>query len=378
MRSMMKRRSLGLTVVFWLLCLSGCAPLSVPRPVPRLLQPDSSGLAISLKIRAPVALFSRAPDVVFFAKTDGGGGIRQIQLLRSNYAKEGRVYFLNLPPGSYAAVAAFNSVEGRGYITYFPKELVEQTQVTVRRGEVAFMGHYVVDQSVGLSEADPIQLHYSEVIAPGTAKSGFGLLFSGLFQYRGSINEARWDSETRNELLVKAKEDLAEGGWMALMAPASGPPRPAAASPARVYTNRVHSWSVSYPDGWILNDTDPGSVKLQPPPGSGFGLVGVHSITYISAQSLEDFTEKALAGWERNLRPGLKAVTLSRRTIRLANDVPAIEVIHELGTGETGKSRKIHTFVKGKGFILDAETYSQSWDLMQPDFDRILGSFTIQ
>jgi hypothetical protein len=217
--------------------IGGCATL----PVPKLQQADSSGIGISLRIRAPIKWFSREPDTVYFVKTDADGGLRQIQLIRSNYAKEGRVYFLNLPPGSYAAVAAvFSQTQGpspvpvgppppgisvnvvvgggrTGYTTYFPKELIEQTLVTVRKGELVFMGHYVIDQSPGLSEADPIQLHFAEVIAPGATKSGIGHFFSSDYHYRGSIHEARHDDETRSEFLARAREDLAAGGWAGLI-----------------------------------------------------------------------------------------------------------------------------------------------------------------
>jgi hypothetical protein len=223
-------RRLGLVLLGGCL-IGGCATV----PVPKLQQADSSGIGISLKIRAPIKIFSREPHTVYFVKTDADGGIRQILLLRSNYAKDGRVYFLNLPPGSYAAVAAvFSQTQGpagptqpgfnitvgggrTGYTTYFAKDLIEQTQVTVRKGELAFMGHYVVDQSGGLSEAEPIQLHYADVIAPGASKSGVGHFLSSDYHYRGSIHEAKRDDETRSEFLSRAREDLAEGGWAGLI-----------------------------------------------------------------------------------------------------------------------------------------------------------------
>jgi len=106
--------------------------------------------------------------------------------------------------------------------------------------------------------------------------------------------------------------------------------------------------------------------------------VGIHSIKNVSSPSLEEFTEKALAGWRRGLRPELRTATISRQSIRLANDVPAMEVVHEIGTDQTGKSRKTFALVGGRGFIIDAETYRRVWDTVEPDFGRIVRSFTIQ
>jgi hypothetical protein len=204
-------------------------------PIPKVEQPESSAVGIAVKTRAPFGWPTEEPRVVFFVRVDNERDIRQPSILRSNYAKDGRVYLLNVPPGEYAAVASFYAKKpipaapvqpgfsvsvsmGRtGYTTYFPKELVEQTRVSVGKGQFVFAGSYVVSTSVGLSEADQIQLHYAEVIAPGASKSGIGHMFSGDYHYRGSIHEAKRDDNTKNEFLMKAKVDLAEGGWSAIV-----------------------------------------------------------------------------------------------------------------------------------------------------------------
>lgn len=217
--------------------LVGCATV---QPVPQLTRPESSGLGIAIKLRAPITWFSKEPDVIYFAKVDEEQDLLQPQkhqIIQSNYAKDGRVYLLNAPPGTYVAVAAFLSqapvlpaappgpgvsvsfsiVTGRrGYTTYFPKDVVEQTRIKVGERDFAFMGSYVVDQSVGLGEADPVQTHYSNIIAPGAGRGGLlGQMFSGDYHYRGTNYEVKNDDQTRNEFFGKAREDLAEGGWAA-------------------------------------------------------------------------------------------------------------------------------------------------------------------
>ena len=199
---------------------------------PKVEDPQASAIGIQVETQAPVGIFSHKPDRIFFVRIDGEGNIEQNQVIPSNFAKDGRIYLLNAKPGKYAAVAAFRSQAGSpfapapqpgvsvsvsvgktGYTTYFSKELIEATKVDVGRGEVAFMGGYVVKQSVGLTDAEPIQNHYAELIAPGSSKSGFGHLLSGDWHYRGAALEVRRDNDAKTEFVTQSRDDLAEGGW---------------------------------------------------------------------------------------------------------------------------------------------------------------------
>lgn len=214
--------------VLSVLLFSGCTSM----PVPRMEDPQTSAIGIQVETQAPVGIFSNKPDRVFFVRIDSEGDITQSQVIPSNFAKDGRIYLLNAKPGKYAAVAAFRSQAGSpfapaprpgvsvsvsvgktGYTTYFSKELIEATKVDVASSEVAFMGSYVVKQSVGLKDAEPIQNHYAELLAPGSSKSGFGHLLSGDYHYRGMMGEAKRDNDAKTEFLRKSKDDLAEGGW---------------------------------------------------------------------------------------------------------------------------------------------------------------------
>lgn len=202
------------------LLIAGCASM----PVPRMGDPQTSVVGIQVEIQAPIGIFSSKPDRIFFVRIDGEDDITQTQVIPSSFAKEGRIYLLNAKPGQYAAVVAFSwrrtgspFVGKASYTTYFSKELIEATRVDVGRGEVAFMGSYVVKQSVGLKDADPIQNHYAELLAPGSAKSGFVHLLSaalsGDYDYRGTVKAAKRDGDARAQFLSKAKADLADGGW---------------------------------------------------------------------------------------------------------------------------------------------------------------------
>lgn len=210
------------------LFIAGCASM----PIPRMEDPQTSVIGIQIETQAPVGIFSHKPDRIFFVRIDNEDDITQNLVIPSNFAKDGRIYLLNARPGKYAAVAAFRSQAGlpfapapqpgisvsvtvgkTGYTTYFSKELIEATKINVVPGEVVFMGSYVVKQSVGLENAEPIQNHYANLLAPGSSKSGFGHLLSGDYHYRGMTGEAKRDSDARTEFIKKARGDLAEGGW---------------------------------------------------------------------------------------------------------------------------------------------------------------------
>lgn len=215
-------------VILSVLLFTGCASM----PVPRMAEPQSSAIGIQIKTQAPIGIFSNKPDRVYFVKLDNGGGIKQSQIIPSNFAKDGRIYLLNAGPGKYAAIAAFRlqagstsapapqpgfsvsfSIGETGYTTYFSKELIEATKIDVGRGEIAFIGNYVVKQSVGLKDAEPIQNYYAELLSPGSSKSGFAHLLSGEYHYRGTLSEAKRDNNAKSEFIKRARDDLAEGGW---------------------------------------------------------------------------------------------------------------------------------------------------------------------
>ena len=227
----MKMQRLGARAVLLAILLGGCA---TAQPVPEPSQPQSSGIGIEVKLRAPIGIFSNKPDSVYFTEIGTENALLQKQIFRSNYAKDGRVYLLNAPPGTYVAVAAFFFKQGApraapqspgvtlsagplsgGYTTYFSKDIVERTKVTVRESQFAFMGGYVVDQSAGLDGADAVQAHYKDVVAPRATTNTILMGLSGDIHYRGALNESMNDEQARSQFLNNAKGDLAGSTWAA-------------------------------------------------------------------------------------------------------------------------------------------------------------------
>ncbi len=145
---------------------------------------------------------------------------------------------------------------------------------------------------------------------------------------------------------------------------------------ARVYVSRLYGWSISYPRDWTIDTLDPTFVKISN--ASPYGLVGIHSWT-VEFRTLSAFADSELASYAASLgQSGVRVQTPSRRSIVLRDGTPAIEVVHLLGTGTVGKSREILALSEGHGFLVDVETYLESWGTVQPIFDLITKSFTVR
>lgn len=218
--------------LFIMVELAGCATIQPPRPQ----DPQSAAIGISVKLRAPITIFSSSADMIYFIKIDEEGGLyNQERFIRSNYLKDGQIYFLNVEPGRYAAVACYQiknvpkmnpytgHMNGRTeseYTTFFPEDLIKLTEVIVEAGTIKFMGTYVVDQTVGFQEADNAQLHYFQLIAPGAY---FGpvttVLLSmlsghGDYYYAGLLHEEHCDKEDEIEFLTNALEHFKKSDWI--------------------------------------------------------------------------------------------------------------------------------------------------------------------
>lgn len=234
-----------LLVVIPLLLLGGCAETPRIVEVPKVDAADASGIGIEVKTIGGSSWSSAPKEVsaVYFAKVCETKADCDGSLYPSNYAKEGRLYFLNTAMGDYEAVAA-STVLGSGkdqssFFTYFPVEMVRQSRVSVSKGKLAYAGSYVLTMSRGVcpNEADETQVFYAEKIEPGTAKCGLvneivgkisdkmrkGDFFVMLgqvyttggytYHYRGSIKEAIHDQAHEDAFLAKARADLSSGGW---------------------------------------------------------------------------------------------------------------------------------------------------------------------
>jgi hypothetical protein len=210
-------------------------------------QSGSSAIGISLEIEAPFGfgwLTSKSAEVVYFIRVDNNQSIFQSSVIRSNFGKDGRVYLLNVLPGEYMAVAySYEVLTGTStgpksirYLVFFSKELVEQTYVSISKGQVSFAGNYILWASLidpRLIGVDDVQRHYKNMMSPNLpsifspVERAKGLVDDlsnkdenrvyASFIYRGMFLKSEHNEDVKNKFLIKANEDLAEGGWSTLI-----------------------------------------------------------------------------------------------------------------------------------------------------------------
>ncbi len=140
------------------------------------------------------------------------------------------------------------------------------------------------------------------------------------------------------------------------------------------YANQDHRWSISYPADWKLDDQDRVFVKIS----RGPAILGIHTFADVAGKTLDEFADDSLLRWERNMRNVNVFTQVSRQRVTLPGDLPAIEVVHHIGRGTVGKSRKFITVFKNRAFWIDAEMGLDSWADYAPDFNRIAESFRVQ
>jgi hypothetical protein len=260
-----------IAVTLALLAVSACATLPPP---PGPADSQSAAIGLSLVIRPPLRLFGLADQktdmTVYFIQLDNEKGqpnpFLRTTLYRSNYSHGNQVYLLNATPGRYAAVVVFfektppppPSAPGtfpvasgppKEFWTYFPKDVIRRTEVTVPPGAIRYMGDFVIDLAVGMKNADEAQDYYHRFVIyshdkmigdflKGTEKGleamagtilyyyiadpaslstlnlmARGILF-GEFSYPGSAKSVDRSPQAEAAFLKKAGEQFQTTGWM--------------------------------------------------------------------------------------------------------------------------------------------------------------------
>ncbi len=82
---------------------------SGPPPPPEPIDSENACLGIYLKMRAPMKLVKIKPHLILFARLEEDEGIddldQKTDLIPSTFVTGYHVYLLNVPPGTYVAVA---------------------------------------------------------------------------------------------------------------------------------------------------------------------------------------------------------------------------------------------------------------------------------
>ena len=192
--------------------LVGCATLPPPKP----LDPQRAIIGIAVKTRAPLRIVVDKADQVYFIKIHEAGDLyTRESFIRSTFGKDGQVYFLNAKPGRYAAVACYKRKPLINFqaLSFFSKELIRLTEVTVDPGTIVFAGEYVVDQAMGVIEGDDAQVHYAQLSAPGLDLKRRFIGPFGEYYYSCALHKECRDKQAEIRFMTNALEHLKDTGW---------------------------------------------------------------------------------------------------------------------------------------------------------------------
>ena len=213
------------------LVVVACA--AAPPPTPTSNPIDGQAAALGINLRSDAWPADIVPGVVVFARVEEGVDLTEAyELYESTYAYDGHLYLMNAEPGTYVAVATVNTKwvelgttneageEARTKKTrlcYLSRDLIEQTRVTVRPGEFAFMGRIVGDQSGRFGDGDDCQRHFMTLMEGEEDRSGFMKALSGESSGRIDLKELDKSPAARREFLTETRGYFATTAWVALI-----------------------------------------------------------------------------------------------------------------------------------------------------------------
>jgi hypothetical protein len=221
-----------------------------PEPLPAPVDPTSCGLGLSLELLVgigPIRSHGTRPQVVLFVQMKDGETLEDLQhetlLIPSTFVRGDYVYLVNVPPGTYAAVAAVyiedvgptdvpitvpvNSNLSVGYElelsdglikhrSYFSRDMVAKSLTTVAPGSFAFMGSFEADQGFLFGEPDEMQLHFLHVLegADVDRSSFFADMQAEGRAHCLELHSVRKDSQARLAFCDQARKTFLDTGWV--------------------------------------------------------------------------------------------------------------------------------------------------------------------
>lgn len=234
-------------------------------------------IGISVTQKPPYSNIEEISDKVFFLKIEESDSGEKVKLIPSNYMKGDRIYLIDAEPGKYKAIAAYYASRNTGFssqksffdnnelqrhLTILSGETVEASEIEVKPGEFAFMGKFVIENSMNIYKGDKVQTEnflwlwkmtmteesrkkretrefnrkHSEKFFrenPGAIKNEAHLKFmsspfvdkndiSQLIEiskiYRGGLNKSDRSDESREKFLTKArKKEFKNTGWLDIL-----------------------------------------------------------------------------------------------------------------------------------------------------------------
>ena len=142
-----------------------------------------------------------------------------------------------------------------------------------------------------------------------------------------------------------------------------------------VYTNVRYHWSIAYPATWSIEAKDDAFVRIVAPEKNGVCGIRSRATSQPTADALADY---ALAYAQKNLKEhrSLDQVTVSRERTKLRGNIDATDVTVDIRPNG-GQARRVYAVAGGNGFMVDCAASNAAWRSNEPQFKKIIASFTI-
>ncbi len=170
--------------------------------------------------------------------------MRKNKIFKSNFDYGIYNYLMNVEPGTYRAVAAFfeddSNNNGRGLYNsfismdktyFFPKELIQLTEVEIKENEIKFLGSFTLTDNKNFSDkyADEMQYRYCRIITPKnviefdrvTKRDMFISLkspFDGNLSYAAKYYGYKNSIKVKNKFLKASREIFNKTPWIEIFA----------------------------------------------------------------------------------------------------------------------------------------------------------------
>jgi hypothetical protein len=176
-------------------------------------------IAISISHKTPPQLLGleEYATKVYFAKIKNTNEMfESLNLIESNYYKDGYVYLVNAEPGKYVAVATVHTGSTKA-LTYFDKDLVKATLTEVGEKGLVFMGSFYVQDAESWSFTDPPQSHYRNLLRWHERTVKIGGPVSKYEFYSATLKNISNDAKTKEAFFNAAGKVFNNTGWTYLL-----------------------------------------------------------------------------------------------------------------------------------------------------------------
>ena len=133
--------------------------------------------------------------------------------------------------------------------------------------------------------------------------------------------------------------------------------KPAQGQAGKRFVHPKIGWSVAIPENWPHRPAKGGDLLIRTPKGLPPGFFGIYNL-FVRDKTLTQLVDSLEGLFKRNGEAkGIKFSIVSRKETMLAERLPAVEKIKDVGSGNAVKSLRVYVMIDdNKGIVFDGRT----------------------